>query len=181
MAYILTNGKAYIYRTDTGAVKITTNPCEAEYFAEADMCRALKIKASKKTKGYAIYDTETGLTVAAAPNQHVKIPPLIRQYVYKQAAGKCVLCGRSISKEEFTIDHIIPLSMGGENNIDNFQCTCYACNQFKKNILPEDFIKRISDIFLYQTEKQCKSKLKWKLFNKVLQMIYKAVQQPPLY
>ena len=175
MAYMLFNGTDYIYRTNTGAVMSTPDPCKAEYFTTVDICRALKIKCPTKTKGYAIYDMETGLTVAAVPNQHVKIPPLIRHYVYKQADGKCVLCGRSISKEEFTIDHIIPLSMGGENDIDNFQCTCYACNQFKKNILPEDFIKRISDIFLYQTEKQCKSKLKWKLFNKALQIVREAV------
>jgi 5-methylcytosine-specific restriction endonuclease McrA len=37
---------------------------------------------------------------------------------------KCASCG----KEEQTVDHIIPLSVGGLNIIDNIQPLCKSCN-----------------------------------------------------
>lgn len=37
----------------------------------------------------------------------------------------CVCCG---SDDNVTVDHILPLSMGGSNTIDNIQITCYRCN-----------------------------------------------------
>ena len=67
-----------------------------------------------------------------------------------------------------TLDHIKPLSMGGEDELNNLACTCYPCNLFKGNILPDDFMERITEIFLYQLEKKYKSKLKWKIIHKIL-------------
>lgn len=38
-----------------------------------------------------------------------------------------------------TIDHIIPLSIGGGRDISNLQPLCDRCNQYKKNSLPEQY------------------------------------------
>lgn len=43
-----------------------------------------------------------------------------------------------------TIDHYIPLSKGGEHNMDNLVICCRYCNSKKRNIMPEEFIKRIA-------------------------------------
>ena len=56
----------------------------------------------------------------------------------------------------------------GEDELNNLACTCYPCNLFKGNILPDDFMERITEIFLYQLEKKYKSKLKWKIIHKIL-------------
>jgi 5-methylcytosine-specific restriction enzyme A len=44
---------------------------------------------------------------------------------------KCVYCGRSSQQIDLEIDHIIPYSKGGSNQIDNLQSLCFDCNRGK--------------------------------------------------
>lgn len=41
----------------------------------------------------------------------------------------CVSCGKPAD----TIDHIIPVSKGGTNDIENLQPMCWPCNRSKRN------------------------------------------------
>lgn len=43
--------------------------------------------------------------------------------------NKCLCCGAGGVK--LTVDHIIPISMGGSNSIDNLQPLCISCNSKK--------------------------------------------------
>ena len=42
--------------------------------------------------------------------------------------NKCLGCGNI---DKMTIDHVVPLSHGGSNSIDNIQPLCLYCNQSK--------------------------------------------------
>jgi 5-methylcytosine-specific restriction endonuclease McrA len=42
---------------------------------------------------------------------------------------KCLACG---NKRKLTADHIVPLSRGGTNFIDNIQPLCGSCNSSKR-------------------------------------------------
>lgn len=46
---------------------------------------------------------------------------------------KCVACGKTEDECELSADHIIPLSRGGTNTIDNIQILCRSCNSKKYN------------------------------------------------
>ena len=48
--------------------------------------------------------------------------------VYQQSNGVCVACGKS---DELEVDHIIPLSRGGSNDLSNLQLLCSTCNRSK--------------------------------------------------
>lgn len=50
----------------------------------------------------------------------------------------------------------------------NIIVSCYACNQFKSNIRPEDFEQKIIDIFLYQMKQKCANDWVWKIIEKII-------------
>lgn len=45
----------------------------------------------------------------------------------------CVGCGKKLRKNDVDIDHILPRSLGGKDDIDNLQCLCKTCNRSKGN------------------------------------------------
>jgi 5-methylcytosine-specific restriction endonuclease McrA len=44
--------------------------------------------------------------------------------------NRCLCCGEQVP---LTIDHVIPLSKGGRNSIDNLQPLCLSCNNIKQD------------------------------------------------
>ena len=47
----------------------------------------------------------------------------------------CCYCGKEITdKEDLTLDHIVPLSKGGEDAKDNLVVSCKACNSEKADL-----------------------------------------------
>ena len=57
----------------------------------------------------------------------------IRYQVLKTAGGRCELCGASSRDIQIDVDHIIPRSKGGTNEIDNLQALCRTCNAQKRD------------------------------------------------
>lgn len=58
----------------------------------------------------------------------------LRSYIFGRDK-KCLNCG---SLSDLTIDHIIPISFGGDNSHSNLQCLCRKCNSVKSNY-PQDY------------------------------------------
>lgn len=193
MAIVITNGNYYITYTDTGATKKTKDINDAYQFtALGDAIRGMN-KARGQTKNYYVYDTFTQHTLWKRMTQEELIQAQedktfqanvkrcnngkikrkkysqdTRKLIYNKAGGRCELCGRPILFSDMTLDHVKPLSMGGLDEVENLACVCLADNRFKDNVLPEDFIQRITEIFLYQTEKKNGNSLKWKIVHRML-------------
>ena len=58
---------------------------------------------------------------------------IIREKLFTEQAGICALCGESMNPDKTDIDHIIPVSKGGSNDIANLQLACASCNRSKGN------------------------------------------------
>ncbi|MCD6388318.1 MAG: HNH endonuclease [Desulfobulbaceae bacterium] len=54
-----------------------------------------------------------------------------RYVVLRRDKFQCVLCGASGSEANLEVDHIVPVSRGGTNDIGNLRCLCFKCNRGK--------------------------------------------------
>jgi len=61
---------------------------------------------------------------------------------------KCCFCKRELTLRTATLEHILPLSLGGKWNIENLTISCEPCNshrsskdyaEFKKLMLPSSY------------------------------------------
>ena len=63
----------------------------------------------------------------------------IRYNVLKRAKHRCELCGGHEDQVALHVDHIIPRSRGGPDDISNFQALCMTCNTNKRDTDDTDF------------------------------------------
>lgn len=73
------------------------------------------------------------------PNHKRKpIPQKVRFEVFKRDSFKCQYCGQSSPDVILHVDHIKPVSKGGDNSIINLITACQGCNSGKSNIELDD-------------------------------------------
>ena len=191
MAIVITNGMHYMKINKKGQLK-GTDYNEAEKFNSLEDAKVAYSKLRARNKKFCIYDTESHKVL------YRKIDPVTKQQlkdvrdaldkmenkpatckrkkftveerkkIYRKTKGRCYLCGDFVDFNSFEVEHRIPISKGGTNNIKNLYCSCHICNTIKSDIYQEDFNKRINQIFMYQMEKKHKKQLSWKILHRVL-------------
>lgn len=69
-------------------------------------------------------------------NKYVRIPervPFSRMNILIRDRHACQYCGRKMTLDELTFDHVIPRSRGGKTNFENIVSACVPCNARKAN------------------------------------------------
>jgi 5-methylcytosine-specific restriction endonuclease McrA len=77
-------------------------------------------------------------------NAHGDITPEMLQSLILDSGGCCAWCGVTIAGRDFEIDHILALSRGGSNTVDNLAVTCAPCNRRKSDKHPARFALEIA-------------------------------------
>jgi ATP adenylyltransferase len=67
------------------------------------------------------------------------VPGSLAYEVRKRSGGRCELCGVSHEEVALEVDHIVPRSIGGSNDLSNLQALCRTCNAEKGNRDDTDF------------------------------------------
>lgn len=85
---------------------------------EGKKVRSVTLKYLGKVEGLEIIDKET------------------IKHIFERDDYKCKFCGK---ERDLILDHIIPLSKNGNNNIENLQVLCMKCNDSKGNKNPPSY------------------------------------------
>ena len=84
------------------------------------------------------FEEETTKTeIKKSQNKRKTIPTGLRYDILHRDNFKCCICGRTAKEDgvKLHIDHIIPVSKGGTNDVSNLRTLCQDCNLGKSNKL----------------------------------------------
>ncbi len=59
-----------------------------------------------------------------------------RKSLERKQGPYCYYCGLWFPMNLMTIDHVVPMSKGGTNNLNNLVLACYGCNRAKADSMP---------------------------------------------
>jgi CRISPR/Cas system Type II protein with McrA/HNH and RuvC-like nuclease domain len=94
------------------------------YLDEKDVTELIK-RCNCRDSGYYL---DRGLWEVLCRAERGKVSNKLRLKIYQRDGERCVKCG---GKTNLEIDHIIPISKGGESTIENLQTLCHYCNTKK--------------------------------------------------
>ena len=57
----------------------------------------------------------------------------VRIGIFRRDGYCCKHCGEQFSRRQLELDHIKPISTGGDDSIENLQTLCRTCNRKKGN------------------------------------------------
>lgn len=66
-----------------------------------------------------------------------KISDLTKHQIHRRADQLCEYCHASEKWQyvRFTVDHVVPISLGGSDNLENLALACFHCNRRKWNYI----------------------------------------------
>lgn len=84
----------------------------------------------------------TGLMKPFIRKSQASISGGVQQQVWLRDGLKCMYCLRPMGEVVLTIDHWVPLELGGVNNPSNYLSACRRCNKDKGHMLPQDWCQQ---------------------------------------
>lgn len=93
----------------------------------------------------------------------MKIKLIDKHYLYQRDDQTCRFCGRALKFGKKSIDHYLPRSHGGTDDVFNLVISCKSCNCMKKSSIPPD-VEQVHIALFTQAVKDrkviCKSHLR---------------------
>jgi hypothetical protein len=91
----------------------------------------------------------------------------LRFEVFKRDGFKCVYCGNSPPNVLLEIDHIQPISKGGDNDINNLVTSCFDCNRGKAAVPLSKVPRKINENLEVLKEKESQIREYRKFIKKI--------------
>lgn len=87
---------------------------------------------------------ESGTVKAIHRKVKYAISGAVQQQIWVRDQFLCMFCGGEMGKVQLTVDHFVPLELGGENVDSNLISACRRCNKQKGKLHPEVYCKKNS-------------------------------------
>ena len=97
-----------------------------------------------------IMEREIENNASSHPNRRVYIQPVTKKDIYDRSGGICSICGKPLSKNNYTVEHWIPLARGGTNNTDNLRVAHKRCNTCKDSMTINEYCESLLDVVQFQ-------------------------------
>lgn len=68
-------------------------------------------------------------------NNRMQFNSVQRQYILGKSDCRCAHCGIGLNTKTMTVDHIVPISNGGDNEEYNLLALCEECNKAKSDLI----------------------------------------------
>lgn len=78
------------------------------------------------------------------------IPPKILDDIFQRDKFTCQYCG---AKRDLSIDHKVPISMGGKSTKKNMCIACCSCNSIKSNLTVKEFKEKYKEYLKVRIER----------------------------
>lgn len=68
-------------------------------------------------------------------------------YIYERDNRRCFYCNKYLKFKQITLDHYLPKSYGGTQDVYNLVVCCKKCNKLKGSFVPKDYEDTIINLF----------------------------------
>lgn len=115
--------------------------------AKLRMNTARRVANHKARKESAEGNAAANGAVTETSHERACIPRPIRRAVYERDSHACVYCQRKDGEYApgeterdgiLSVDHVIPVTRGGANTLENLVTCCTSCNNYKSDRTPEE-------------------------------------------
>jgi hypothetical protein len=94
----------------------------------------------KRTDDPLIFERDlSGGIKAIHRKQTYAISGVVQQQIWARDGFQCLYCGGKMGKYPLTVDHFVPLELGGKGEPGNYVSACRMCAKAKGCIHPKDF------------------------------------------
>ena len=87
----------------------------------------------------AFEEDSTGTVKAIHRKMERAVGGAVQQRIWHRDGFRCLFCGKSIPQAILTVDHFIPIELGGEDNDGNYLSACRACQKAKGSRDPQEW------------------------------------------
>ena len=114
-----------------------------EFYKKYYIKHTQKLKARRKSRLFFI--RASSVSSRCKSNSALELTAIISRLWYKQR-GRCALTGRKLTRSNAQVDHISPVSKGGNNSALNLRWVTKECNHAKSDLSDACFISLCRDI-----------------------------------
>jgi hypothetical protein len=137
--------------TDMASVRSTRGSDRSDESQSRPEERLASLGNSAGKRGQPLHpQTQPSAMTPEKPTGPVSTENVLRLLEYQ--ACRCALTGRPLTPDLASLDHIIPVGVGGEHCIDNTQILHRDVNRAKGSLTNEEFLQLCSEVVSYHSQ-----------------------------
>lgn len=103
-----------------------------------------------------VFESHTQERNLAMQTERINLPPSVRMEALVHYGHRCIYCGATSKDAKLQVDHVIPVSKGGTNEMGNLVVACWTCNIGKGNRMLLEITEGDAGVYVNTRRKRVK-------------------------